>query len=631
MLTSEQLNGGFSLGDWEVLPAQRILRCGDKVERPEPMVFDVLLALARRDGDLVTNDELINEVWRGRAFSDEVVQQKISQLRRHFVDQRPYRIVGTLPRRGYQLLEPVILHEPADAAQDAATLEPRSDRRWKTVALAVVLGFVLVAIISKTDIGERWFSDKAEPPACSLAVLPIENLSGDPGNLYIAEGIKNTLAQRLNELPGCTIKIARAVPDDPWPVIAEEFRVATLLHGTVQLQDDLLKIDYFILDRDGAGIATGEVSGRLGDLFGLQERLAKQVRTELAGEDAPELITKQAPNSAAYNSYMRGMYKLEHRFEDRNLEDSIELFKESIRLDESYGPAYLGLATAYALMPDYRHADLVTFHRLAIETIENGIARDPAVTDPAGAIYGFVYYQQKNWLEAEQNYRRAVSAPVVDANAFSWYSMMLAATGRLEDARDMALAAEDLDPDNGVLASRIAMAYTWLNNNAKAYEYYDRANDLHATGEIHNWAHVLLLARNKQLELAQNLTFAAVTMEDGETSWIAYVYAALAEQTPENVMRAREAIDRAWEEQRVSPEPVLVARSLLGDIDGAMDIARLLEGPGMLFSMEILFVQELAPLRQHPEFLPLLERLGVVEYWKSVGCEWLDDRVNCQD
>jgi hypothetical protein len=51
----------------------------------------------------------------------------------------------------------------------------------------------------------------------------------------------------------------------------------------------------------------------------------------------------------------------------------------------------------------------------------------------------------------------------------------------------------------------------------------------------------------------------------------------------------------------------------------------------MLFSMEILFVQELAPLRQHPEFLPLLERLGVVEYWKSVGCEWLDDRVNCQD
>ena len=93
-------------------------------------------------------------------------------------------------------------------------------------------------------------------------MLPIENLSGDSNNLYIAEGIKNTLAQRLNELPGCTIKIARAVPDDPWPVIAEEFRVATLLHGTVQLQDDLLKIDYFLLDRDGAGIAAGEVSGR---------------------------------------------------------------------------------------------------------------------------------------------------------------------------------------------------------------------------------------------------------------------------------------------------------------------------------------------------------------------------------
>ena len=62
-----------------------------------------------------------------------------------------------------------------------------------------------------------------------------------------------------------------------------------------------------------------------------------------------------------------------------------------------------------------------------------------------------------------------------------------------------------------------------------------------------------------------------------------------------------------------------------------MAIARLLEQPGMLFSMEILFIPELAPVRQHPDFLPLLQRLGVVEYWDSVGCEWLDDRVACRD
>jgi DNA-binding winged helix-turn-helix (wHTH) protein/TolB-like protein/Tfp pilus assembly protein PilF len=627
MLTLEELNGGFSLGDWDVLPSQRILRRDEHVERPEPMVFDVLLALAERDGDLVTKDELIDEVWKGRAFSDEVIQQKISQLRGHLGDQRPYEYVGTLPRKGYQLLQPVVLHRQSETeSHGPPPVEARSDRRWKAVATAVLLGFLAIAWVIGND------REEGLPAACSLAVLPIENLSGDPNNLYIAEGIKNTLAQRLNELPECTIKIAREVYDGEWTDIAKQLGVASLLHGTVQLQDDTVKIDYFIiLGRDGTQSDSGQVSGALGNLFDIQERLARAVRSKLAGDSVPELITKPAPDSAAHNSFMRGMYKLEHRFEGNNLEDAIELFQESIRRDESYGPAYLGLATAYALLPDYRNADLETNHRLAIETIEEGIEKDGSITDPAGAIYGFVYYQKKQWLEAEKNYQRAVTAPVVDANAFSWYSMMLAATGRIEDARDMALAAEDLAPDNGVLASRIAMVYTWLNNTAKAYEYFDRANDLHATGTIHVIAHALLLQRNGQLELSQNLAFAAVTMESGATDWIDKVYAALGERTPERIAIALDAINQAWEERRVSPEPVLVTRSLLGDIDGAMAIARLLEEPGMLFSMEILFMPELMPLREHPEFLPLLERLGVVGYWDSVGCRWVDHRVDCQD
>ena len=632
MRTNAELNRGFNLGDWEVLPAQRILRRGDRVERPEPMVFDVLLALARRSGDLVTKDELIEEVWQGRAFSDEVIQQKISQLRSHLDDKKPYQYIGTLPRKGYQLLKPVELQ----ALPESEELPPgpsgtSSNRRWTGVAFAVVIGFLLVMWLSRSDIGRPLVDER--PASCSLAVLPIENLSGDPTNLYIAEGIKNTLAQRLNELPGCTIKIARTVYDvDDWPDIARELGVASLLHGTVQLQNGVLKINYFIiLGRDGSQVASGEVTGALTELFALQERLARAVRTELAPNDAPELISKRAPDSVAYNSYMRGMYQLQHRFEGRNLEDALDLFRESIRLDDSYGPAYLGLATAYALLPDYRDADLETNHRLAIETIEQGMARDASILDPAGAIYGYVYYQQKRWKEAEENFRRAVSAPVVDWNAFNHYSMMLAATGRFAEARDVALRAEALDPGNGVINSRIAMVYTWLRNTAKAFEYFERANNLHATGEIHVMAHSLLLWRNGQPELSQDLTFAAVTMEDGATEWIDDVYAALADPAPERVSVALNAINEGWREGRVFPGTLVVVRSLLGDIEGAMEVARLLEGPGMPFSMEVLFIPELAPLRQHADFLPLLQRLGVVEYWDSVGCTWADDRVQCRD
>ena len=499
-----------------------------------------------------------------------------------------------------------------------------------------VLGFLLIA----------WLVWQPSEDLADLAILPIENLSGDANNLYIAEGIKNTLAQRLNELPDRTIRIARTVYNDPWPAVADELRAATLLHGSVQLQNGILKIAYNILDRDGTQIAAGEVTGELGDLFRLQEKLARQVQVELGGHDEPELIKRQAPDSAGYNSYMRGMYKLEHRMERRNLEnreegsnleDAIELFEETIRLDAAYGPAYLGLATAYALMPDYLGADLETYHRLAIDTIERGIALDPSITEPAGAIYGFVYYQQKNWLEAERNYLRAVSAPVVDSNAFSWYSMMLANVGRMEKSRDIALAAEALDPDNGVINSRIAMVYTWLNNTANAHEYFDRANDLDATGELHDISYAFLLARNGQLDRSRDLTFAAVEDAGVGTEWIDPVYAALtaaltdSDNTPELAEAALDAIRDAWKAEHISPEMLIISRSLLGDTDGAMEVARLLEQPGLLFSMEILFVPELAPLRQHSEFLPLLERLGVVRYWDSVGCRWLDDHLECDD
>lgn len=153
-------------------------------------------------------------------------------------------------------------------------------------------------------------------------------------------------------------------------------------------------------------------------------------------------------------------------------------------------------------------------------------------------------------------------ASVVDSNAFSWYSQMLASVGRLEEARDMALAAEIIDPDSPVVNSRIAMVYTWLDD-------------------------------------------------------------------PEYATEGLAAINRAWAEHQVIPHIVLLARTLLGDIDGAMEIAWLANEPGETFSMEILFISELAPPRQHPGFMPLLDELGVVDHWHKAGCRWQNDRVAC--
>ena len=87
MFTQEELNNGFKIGDWKVFPARGEIRCGDRIERPEPKVFNVLLSLAARNGDVVNKDELVAEVWGGRAMPDDPLVRCIHELRNHLGDR----------------------------------------------------------------------------------------------------------------------------------------------------------------------------------------------------------------------------------------------------------------------------------------------------------------------------------------------------------------------------------------------------------------------------------------------------------------------------------------------------------------------------------------------------------------
>jgi hypothetical protein len=207
---------------------------------------------------------------------------------------------------------------------------------------------------------------------------------------------------------------------------------------------------------------------------------------------------------------------------------------------------------------------------------------------------------------------------------------MLASTGRLEEARDVVLAAEKIDPDNAMVNSRIAMAQTWFGDDVAADEYFTRANDLGATGPIHKMSQVLLLWRTDRADEAEDLSVIAMENADRPIFWVKPVYEALADLADASKRDAAlAAVDKAWTGRRVMPDVVLIVRTLLNDLDGAMEIAELLVGEGEAFSTEMIFIPELAPLRKHTRFVPLLEQLGIATYWNELGCTWDGDRVHC--
>ena len=625
MPTKEELHRGFALGDWEVLPAKGILRCGDREEKPEPMVFRVLLALASRDGDLVTREELIDDIWDGRPIGDEPINRCVALLRAHLGDkERPHQYIETLTRRGYRLSQEVRLNEPVDPASEQRQLAERvSNQGWLWMVVAAVIVTIFIAISVRTG------------PVQSIAVLPFENLSGDSADQYLASGIKEELVYTLHGIPDIDVKHGRvAYPDREVSDIAQILGVDAVLFGAVQRDGDMLKINYHVArGYDGKIISSGEIPGPIGEVFVLQGKLAVSVRNDLVGESPQQLISvSRNPDPDAFDRYMRGLdaFDIRGRGQPENLDDAIELFEQSIEIDPGFGPAYLSLAMAYALLPDYLNAPLAETHERALEIVERGVTVDPSLADAAGAVYGFVYHKQRQWSKAEQAYIRATTARAVDTNAFNWYSLMLASVGRLDDALEKILEAQQIDPSAAlmnIMNSRAAIIHTWIGNSDEAAEFYDRSSRLGANSDIHLLGKALLLFRDGRAEEAASLTFAGVSTAGRATDWIGPVFAAIHDPSLRDA--ALVAISEALENQHVDPRLVIVARTMLGDVEGAMEVANFLAVSGKVFEMEILFLPELRSLRQHPGFPGLMDKLGVQDYWDENGCVWLDDSVHC--
>jgi DNA-binding winged helix-turn-helix (wHTH) protein/TolB-like protein/Tfp pilus assembly protein PilF len=626
--TREELEDGFSIADWEILPARSMLRHGDREETPEPLVFKLLMALAIRDGDVASKEDLVADVWDGYPVSDDSITRCVAQLRKHFGEQGK-AFIKTLPKRGYRLDEKVVLQTPDKTPESPAVHAPgalKKTRLWIGVA-AIIVGF---AIGFATNIGGLFGKGGID----SIAVLPFENLSGDEANDYLAYGFKRELLSTLSKIPNLTVKDGKvSYPQLEVGRIADTLDVKYVLSGTLQQVGGQLKFTYTVeRGSNGKTVSAGEVVGEIGEEFALQADLADLVRNDLVGESAQQLISRSRyPTSDAFDSYMRGLFLLERRGRGRpeNLDTAIELLEQAIERDPGFGPAYLSLASAYLLLPDYRNAPLAASHQLALEILERGIAEDESISSAAGAVIGFVHHKQRQWVQAEQAYIRATTAKVVDSNAFNWYSLMLSSVGRLDDALEQILNGQELDPSSGLTNSRVAISYTLLDNSIRAAEFFERSDQLDVSDESPTLINAVLHIRDGRMADAQQLISAAVSAAGNGTEWIEPVFAALADDSERDA--AFTALDAASQRRDVDPRLDISARTFLGDVDGAMRVAEVLAQPDNFFEFDFLFLPELRPLRQHPGFLDLMQELGVKDYWDESGCVWTNDRVNCPD
>ena len=601
------------------MPERNLLRDGETRVTVEPRPMDVLVFLASRQGEVVSNEDLVEALWDGRAMSDEPITRSVSVIRSCLGDDsRHPSYIERIARRGYRLMLPVT---PLVAPESE---EPGKIPFFPAYLWPIVGGALAIAVIAIVVLGNRPSS------MSSVVVCPFENMSTEPNEPFVY-GFREQLVSTLYRVP--KLRVVKAPCDVPVHEIPGELGVDSMVTGSVQQAGGRVRITAQVVAGDGEVLWSESIDGaaeEVEEVFGLHERVANRVRDALLGESEIAVIAPTRPASLeAYDLYLLGDFAFSKRSEPE-LNRAVEFFKEAINLDPNYGPAYLGLANSYVLLADYPGNDRESLYEMAIDTADTGAELGPGIRDSVGTVYGFVDTKRFNWADAAEAFETAINSSSVYPTSHHWYSRFLADVGLLEKSLEQAKMAQEMDTASPILNARLGVAYHWLNDSENADRYYAKAADKEVGSWIHNLSYTLFLIREQRIDEARQKAKEALLSYSQPTGWVDAVFNGFMNASdPESLGETVAAISAAAKSGALQKNIELTLWALLGQGDKAMAAAWDLQESGEFYEIEIIYLDEFKVLREHEEFPALLQALGLTNYWSSIGCRWNNDHVLC--
>lgn len=629
--TEPRRKGPYQLGPWTVWSDRLTLRSEHEEHRLEPKVMAVLDCLARHAPEVVTKDQLVDEVW-GRAFvSDEVIARCISVLRQRLGDDhRQPTYIETIPKTGYRMIvAPAwvdLSAQPLTGAGPSFKV-PLVYRRNKSNAVLAGVGVVVAITLALMWQGlmTRPYRDVIQGPV-SLAVLPFANLGGDPDNEYFSDGLSeeilNALARREElKVVSRTSSFALKGTSEDARKIGNRLGVRYLLEGSVRRNAQTLRISAQLIDTDtGLDVWSEHYSGNLVDTFAVQNdvstAIVRALLPKLASSDAVAMDRQLVPDYQVYDQYLQALFHLNRRTEE-HLGRAVELLQAVVKEDPGYGPAWRQLASAYALLPSYSDRGHQELFDRALRALDEGERLSNSQLVGADTVRAYIALKTWDWGAAREYFDRAARASPNDANLFQWRSQFQASTGQLEASLADALKARTLDTLAPVVNDRLAIAYLWLDRNDEAAAAFRRASELGMQTGVHAESQLLVLARQGHFDEAARAAQGLLGRLGLDSTWVPALMQALAD--PAHRPSAVQALARAAADAQVPPNVLLVAWAMLGETDRAMELAYALADHPALMEVEMLFAGELQGVRQHPGFAGLLEHLGLISYWDAYG------------
>jgi len=510
------------------------------------------------------------------------------------------------------------------ASATAGRAAPSAHGPLRPWAIAVTAGLVaLLVLVVGLNIGglrDRLHSGAEGHRIESLAVLPLENLSGDATQDYFADGMTEELTTNLAKIRALRVISRTSVmrykgTKKSLPEIARELNVDGVIEGSVQRSGDRVRITAQLIHASTDTHLWAESYERdLRDVLALQDDVANAIATDvkikLTQQDRTRLTSSRPVNPEAYEAYLKGRYYWSKRTGEGE-QKGLEYFQQATSLDPGYALAYAGVADSYIVLGAHRHLPVKEAFPKARDAAMRALDLDETLAEAHTSLGTVKTFYDWDWPGSEREFRRALDLNPNYATAHHWYSHYLAAVGQLDEAVSEIKRARELDPFGVTVNVWLAETLYYSRQYDQAIEQYGKtlelypelAGDLHAnigdcyvqkrmfTEAVSEWQKALTLGGNAKV--AANL----------EKAYLSSGYS--------GYLRKRlDLLKESAQTEPVSPLNFAYAYALLGDKDHVLEWlekAYQERDPWLYVKAE----PRLDNLRSDPRFMDLLRRLGL--------------------
>ena len=488
---TDSLQSGFRIGDWEVYPQENCLKGPDRECVLEPKVMDVLVLLARRQGDVVSRQQILDVVWADVVVGDEVVSRAVSLLRTELGDdQKNPRYLKTISKRGYCLIADVTLvaSSVSDASASATAENPtesitRRTTRKLSFTIVTVLTLALAYFVYDIFLLQPESDDNAGYIGRSIAVLPFVNMSTDADNEYFSDGLSEELLNLLTKIPELRVAARTSSfsfkgKDVKISQIGKELSVTHVLEGSVRKSGNQIRITaQLVKTDDGFHVWSDTFDRSLDDIFAVQDEIAEAVVDKLRINLLGTMPEGRKTDPEVYSLYLQGNYFINLR-SGENLEKALAALEQALAIDPDYAPAWVSLALTYSYQMSAKPGSKQEFRARRTEAIERALAIDENLATAWAALAYQRKFYDSDWQGARIAIEKALQLEPNNANVIGPAASLASTFGRLSEAIELFEKNVSLDPLRLSNLMALGRRYLMVGRIDDAVDAFDRVREM---------------------------------------------------------------------------------------------------------------------------------------------------------